>query len=262
MKETLLRTLMSILFLPILIFTLISSDYDSLYFTILVALIGIGAMLEMYFIFRKKNIRLNLIILLPALLLTFFIYYKKLDYFYMMGIVVFVLILSYSMQVFKADFDIVLPKTALSLFALVYAGLMLGALIKIKQISNLHFIVLLSTTWFCDIGAYFVGRGLGKHKAGLAASPNKSIEGFIGGVIISLAAGYVACYFTKLPFYWWLFVISLGTIVGDLLESVIKRYAGVKDSSRIIPGHGGILDVFDSLIFNAPIYFILLQLFG
>lgn len=126
----------------------------------------------------------------------------------------------------------------------------------------------LVVTWASDIGAYFVGRTIGGRKLIPAVSPGKTVSGAIGGLVSSmlvawLYARYVLVPVAQIGFTPWgalLFgaLISMAAQVGDLFESLIKREGGVKDSSRIIPGHGGILDRFDSLIFVLPVAYLLL----
>jgi phosphatidate cytidylyltransferase len=111
--------------------------------------------------------------------------------------------------------------------------------------------------WVGDTCAMGFGKWLGRHKLAPAVSPNKTIEGFIGGVIGSLAIGVLMAFwkFKLLPIHHVL-LISIGCSIfgqlGDLVESMWKRSLGIKDSSSIIPGHGGVLDRFDSLLFAAP----------
>jgi phosphatidate cytidylyltransferase len=126
----------------------------------------------------------------------------------------------------------------------------------------------LIVTWASDIGAYFVGRTIGGRKLIPSVSPGKTVSGAVGGLVASmlvalLYARAVLVPVASLGFTPWgalLFggLISVAAQVGDLFESLIKREGGVKDSSRIIPGHGGILDRFDSLIFVLPVAYLLL----
>ena len=123
-------------------------------------------------------------------------------------------------------------------------------------------------TWASDIGAYFVGRSIGGRKLIPAVSPGKTVAGAVGGLLASMVvawlyARYVLVPVASLGFTPWGaigfgLIISVAAQVGDLFESLLKREGGVKDSSRIIPGHGGILDRFDSLIFVLPVAYLLL----
>jgi phosphatidate cytidylyltransferase len=126
----------------------------------------------------------------------------------------------------------------------------------------------LVVTWASDIGAYFVGRAVGGRKLIPSVSPAKTVSGALGGLVFSMIVAWAYARWVLVPvaqlgFTPWgalLFgaLISVAAQVGDLFESLIKRESGVKDSSRIIPGHGGILDRFDSLIFVLPVAYLLL----
>lgn len=118
--------------------------------------------------------------------------------------------------------------------------------------------------WGNDVFAYLVGVSIGKHRMCERLSPKKSWEGFVGGVIGSLAMGALGAWTLNDSYALWLglaFVVSISSVLGDLVESMFKRDAGVKDSGKIMPGHGGMLDRFDALIASAPFAFIYLLLF-
>ncbi len=118
--------------------------------------------------------------------------------------------------------------------------------------------------WTNDTFAFLVGKNFGKHKLLKRISPNKTIEGFIGGMVFTFIASFIlSSQFTSLSIIQWTVIagiVSIFGVLGDLIESMFKRQAGVKDSSNFIPGHGGFLDRFDSVIFAAPFIFIYLQL--
>ena len=119
---------------------------------------------------------------------------------------------------------------------------------------------LLSLVWVADIGAYFSGRRFGRHKLAPAISPGKTREGVIGGLMANLLWMLLIYQFSLgwglalLPFLIIGLATSLISVVGDLFESVLKREAGVKDSGKLLPGHGGVLDRVDSVIAAAPIF--------
>lgn len=126
-------------------------------------------------------------------------------------------------------------------------------------------------TWASDIGAYFVGRAVGRRKLIPSVSPGKTVEGALGGVVATVLATWAYVAFVLVPFAHLALrpaalvafgvAISVFAQLGDLAESLLKREAGVKDSSRLIPGHGGVLDRLDSLFFVLPVaYFMLDQL--
>jgi phosphatidate cytidylyltransferase len=125
---------------------------------------------------------------------------------------------------------------------------------------------LLAVLWIGDTAAMWIGSTIGRHKLAPAISPNKTVEGFIGGLLGALATGVLMIFwkFAGVPWYHTL-LIALGCSffgqIGDLVESVWKRSLGIKDSSPIIPGHGGVLDRFDSLLFAAPYMYLYFRLF-
>ncbi len=119
-------------------------------------------------------------------------------------------------------------------------------------------------TWTNDSFAYLVGKNFGKHKLLERISPKKTIEGFIGGFVFSLLAGYLIAVFSHtLSLTIWLIIsiiMSIFGTLGDLIQSKFKRQAGVKDSGTIMPGHGGIYDRLDSVIFASPFLYAFLQI--
>jgi phosphatidate cytidylyltransferase len=127
----------------------------------------------------------------------------------------------------------------------------------------------ITLTWATDTGAYAFGRMFGRHKLIPSVSPAKTVEGAVGGVVLAVVAAWLYALFLLKPFanlsmlplglIAFAIVISVVAQVGDLAESLFKRDAGVKDSSRILPGHGGILDRFDSLLFVLPVSYMLLS---
>jgi phosphatidate cytidylyltransferase len=129
----------------------------------------------------------------------------------------------------------------------------------------------IALTWATDTGAYFFGRTFGKHKLIPSVSPAKTIEGAVGGVVVAVLFAWAYVMFalkplaqlSMLPVGLTVFAILISVVAqtGDLAESLFKRDAGVKDSSRLLPGHGGILDRFDSLLFVLPVAYVLLGYF-
>lgn len=165
-----------------------------------------------------------------------------------------------------------LETMAITLFGLLYVA-WLGNFITRIHFATPHgryFVMLLVVaTKFTDIGAYLIGSTLGHHKMIPRISPNKTWEGTVGGILFAVAGSWgcwrwipaLATEGFTLPH-----AIALGlllgaaAIIGDLAESLIKREAGVKDSSHILPGHGGALDLVDSLLFTAPLLYVYLRL--
>ncbi len=119
--------------------------------------------------------------------------------------------------------------------------------------------ILFICTWSSDTFAYFVGTAIGSHKLASSISPNKTVEGFIGSMLGTTAmAILVGNMFFNFPFVEMAilgFILSIVATLGDLVESVMKRFAGIKDSGMLLPGHGGMLDRFDSIFYTAPIFY-------
>ena len=119
--------------------------------------------------------------------------------------------------------------------------------------------------WANDVFAYLVGMTFGRHRLCERLSPKKSWEGFFGGLAGAVATGLAAAYALDANYWVWgglARVASLSGVAGDLVESMFKREAGVKDSGQVIPGHGGVLDRFDALLLSAPYVFLYLLLVG
>ena len=158
----------------------------------------------------------------------------------------------------------VLADASATLFAPIYIGLPLGALAWVRAASGREAVMLLlAVIVISDSAQYYTGRAFGRRPLSPTISPKKTTEGAIGGVVFGtlamIAGGH---YVFGSP--WWLLAlvgaaISLLGIVGDLFESLLKRSAGVKDSSNLIPGHGGVLDRIDSWLFAAPVYYVFVR---
>jgi phosphatidate cytidylyltransferase len=177
---------------------------------------------------------------------------------------VFVLLAALSMTTWRGDRD-ALARAAASVFPSLYIGLPIGALIALRARRGPEVLFLLMLTIIVsDTAQYYTGRLLGRRKLAPVISPKKTIEGAMGGFVFGALALAIAG-------TWWLptmpmamrallgvAIVMLG-IAGDLFESMLKRSAGLKDSSALIPGHGGILDRIDALLFAAPIYYVVLK---
>ncbi len=164
-----------------------------------------------------------------------------------------------------APFDKMIGATGATILGVLYIPLLGSHLVSLRtgftQTLSMHllsffFLVLMGG----DAGAYYVGRALGKRKLAPSISPGKTREGAVGGIVAALAMATLAhfWFFRELPLKYMLPLAAVMTVVGifgDLAESALKRGAGAKDAANILPGHGGILDRLDSLLFNAPLIY-------
>ena len=154
-------------------------------------------------------------------------------------------------------------------FGLIYIGLLGAHIVLLRYLpEGGAWLIIVSTITACsDSGAYFIGRAIGKHKLCPHISPNKTIEGALGGIVAGIL-GAILFAFLLLPDIYWLFLvfssllIAVVGIAGDLTESIVKRGTGTKDSGKCLAGHGGILDRVDSLLFAGPVLYYLIIFLG
>ena len=147
---------------------------------------------------------------------------------------------------------------AFSTMATLYIGMGFFYFIETREAGLLYIIYSLFIIWATDSGAYFIGRAMGKNKLWPEISPNKTVEGFIGGIFCAVIVAVLFVYFTDInagliQLMIITVLLSIFGQIGDLVESALKRHYEVKDSGHILPGHGGILDRFDSLLFVLPL---------
>ena len=150
-------------------------------------------------------------------------------------------------------------------FGIIYVAVMLSFVYLTRNLHDGQFIVWLIflSSWGCDTCAYCVGMLIGKHKMAPVLSPKKSIEGAVGGVVGAAGLAVIYAAATHGPMLEYAIICAIGALismVGDLAASAIKRNRGIKDYGKLIPGHGGILDRFDSVIFTAPAIYYLARL--
>jgi phosphatidate cytidylyltransferase len=176
----------------------------------------------------------------------------------------FVAIGALTLTTWRGERDAV-GRASAAVFPMLYLGLPIGAMVAIRALHGREALFLMMlTVMVSDTAQYYSGRAFGRRPLAPAISPKKTIEGAIGGFVVGTA------FFAALGAWWLpaipaalrvglgLALVALG-IAGDLFESMLKRSAGVKDSSSLIPGHGGVLDRIDALLFAAPVYYIVLK---
>jgi phosphatidate cytidylyltransferase len=176
----------------------------------------------------------------------------------------FVMLAAVTLTTWRGDRD-ALGRAAAAVFPMLYLGLPVGAMSAVRSLHGREALFLLMlTVMVSDTAQYYSGRAFGKRLLAPVISPKKTIEGAVGGfvfgAVIMVVAG--AWWLPRLPIAFrallGVALVALG-IAGDLFESMLKRSAGVKDSSTMIPGHGGVLDRIDALLFAAPVYYIVLR---
>lgn len=270
------RILTALVALPILIATIILPSYfpqipELKYIFVTIGVLAIGAgLFEFYSLTKKLELKADASIgyLGAAVLTVAFIFDapSKAPDLLLLSIALFIIVTLISQTFrFQTDFSKMLTGVGATILGVFYVVFLGGFLIAIR----VGFDVLLSTHLLCfffliimgaDTGAYFAGRSLGKHKLAPKISPGKTVEGLIGGIVASLAFAVLAHYwfFPELSLKFSLplaGVMAVASVLGDLAESAMKRGSDTKDAANILPGHGGLLDRLDSLLFNAPILY-------
>ena len=270
-----LRILTCVVGIPIVVGGIfLFQDYNFIFFSILAIVFSLLGSLEMSrMLFKGKTIPLAFIApTLPLLQYIQGIYQwpeEIMDLLFML-----LLLTAFSLEIVagaKDDFKESLARAAKSCLLVIYPSYFITFILRILAMNNVTaysiatFLVLVFSN---DIFAYVFGRLFGKNNKGiLKASPKKSVAGFVGGLLscIGMSIAMFALFSWELPAFGIVGQVILGAAmsisanIGDLIESVFKRSAGVKDSGNIIPGRGGVLDSMDSLISSAPIFFIILS---
>lgn len=287
-NELVKRVLVALVGVPIGIYIILNGG---ILFTIFISIISTLGLNEFYKMVENKGFRpYKYLFLFFNIIMTFSVGYLLINQqfvgslVFFIGSTLFVFIFSFLYQLWDLS-NTPIENNMFSLGGFLYVGIMFLCLIFIREFglireymhgllplqikmssinSNIWgklLLIHISSIWICDSMAYFVGKSFGKHKLFERHSPKKSIEGAIGGFVSSIIYFIMMLYF-YIPEINYLFGIGFGIIVGifgqlgDLVESHFKRYCGVKDSSNLIPGHGGILDRFDSIIFTSPLLLI------
>jgi len=271
MSNRITRIMVALLAIP---FLLGLSYWGEIPFLIFILAIGLAAFYEFSTMVKNKNVFVSYLIgyfSVALIILNAYFHLFSLDIFFLSMIPLLLLF-----ELFRNKGSAI-NNVSTTLLGVFYTGFFTSTIIGIREFyvnvplsysnGGLIIITILITLWMTDSAAYFVGSSIGKHKLFPRVSPNKSWEGAIAGFVFALIT-LVVLKILLLDFLNWVDIIAFGVIigifgqVGDLIESLIKRDAGVKDSSNIIPGHGGIFDRFDSLLFSAPIIYLYLLLFA
>ncbi|MDP9193670.1 MAG: phosphatidate cytidylyltransferase [Acidobacteriota bacterium] len=231
-------------------------------FNATVALVAVLAMYEFLALGKAKGYDVPTVLCIVIMLIIMAAFILE-DLSVELGMFAALLIIPASYVVTKKSLENSLPSSAIAVLATTYVGMLSGSLIRLHndfpEGYKLVFFLLL-VVWLGDTGAYYVGKQFGKHKLSPRISPKKTIEGLVGGVSASVIAAIVIhfTFFPKFPLLHAVIagvLLSIAGVIGDLAESMWKRSAAVKDSGKLIPGHGGFLDRLDSILFTAPILY-------
>ncbi|HET9787269.1 MAG TPA: phosphatidate cytidylyltransferase [Pyrinomonadaceae bacterium] len=267
------RILTAVVVLPFLIASILISWLQPL-FVLLAAAAMVAGLFEFYVLAKRRDLKPNAAIgfLCAAALFTIFFFNDSgtRSDLSMMQLIPAVLIMFTVASLVAgtlrgAPFDKIIASTGATILGVLYVVLLGGHLVAVrtgfsqplaKDLLSFFFLVLMGA----DIGAFYVGRAIGKHKLAPAISPGKTWEGLAGGFLAALLMATLAhfWFFRELPLKLALPLAAVMTtlgILGDLTESALKRSVGAKDAASILPGHGGLLDRLDSLLFNAPLIY-------
>jgi phosphatidate cytidylyltransferase len=272
------RIITAVIALPFLIASILVSWLQPLFIVLAGAAMILG-LYEFYLLARRNDVRpdVGAGYLGGAALFTIFCFAtpdprNRLD---AQTIILIFLILTIGTMVaatFRgAPFEKMIASSGATILGVLYVVLLGSHLVAVRtgfeqrlssHLLSFFFLVLMGA----DTGAYYVGRAIGKHKLAPKISPGKTWEGVAGGIVAGLALALIAhfWFFGELPLKWALplaVVMTVLGILGDLTESALKRSAGAKDAAKILPGHGGVLDRLDSLLFNAPLIYYFARLY-
>jgi phosphatidate cytidylyltransferase len=269
------RIAVAVVFAPLIIYL---GWVGGVGYLLLIEVIIVLGLFEFYRLARHKQVRPNYFVgVLTGAAIAPLVYFSLGKDIWLLCIAACVLLVM--MELFRRPQPASGPLTnvAGTLMGLIYVAGLLSFLLMLRELPRLTggeyahagtwVAMLFLTTWICDTAAYFVGMYFGKHKLFERVSPKKTIEGALGGLVFAVLAA-VACYHLFVKGLQLRDAVIIGLLIGtvgqisDLVESLFKRDAGVKDSSGLIPGHGGMLDRFDSEMLVAPLVYLYLLVVG
>ena len=255
------RLLVALFFMPAILIIFYTGGIALISFLALVVFIQTYELREIFLI---KEIKIPLITIpLSVLVFAVVIFYSFPE---ILAALLLIFILVMGKDLISGRSQGTLNRITATIFSIIYTSFFLAAVYKIRLLDSGAFLILslISLIWITDSAAFFVGRAFGKHCGIFKASPNKSLEGYFAGILAALIGAFAASWvfdFTAIQAI--LLAVSVGIFgqFGDLFESMLKRDVGIKDSSSILPGHGGVLDRLDSLQMAAPVFYLLLFFF-
>ena len=264
-KNLALRVLVAIFGIPLILSTIYIGKIP---FLILVLVITTVSQYEMYKMTGLKGAApMKAIGIIAGVLITLAFYFYGVESLWV--VLIAALIISLLIELFRNEKNATL-NVATTMWGILYPTTMFSFLILVRQLplkydlpyrsGGLWIIVLIITIWICDTAAYFIGSMMGRHKLFERVSPKKTLEGGVAGFVFSLITVYVFYRIYPDLFSLWTYMaigvmVGIFSQIGDLVESIFKRDVEVKDSSAILPGHGGFMDRFDAPTFLAPMFY-------
>lgn len=266
------RVLASILFIPCFI---IIARRGGFYYLALVDIMIFIGLLEFYRMMEAKGLRpYKAIGILSGLALSWYVFFQQGIYANFFLSVIFIGVMT--LELARKEKGLAVYHISATIFGVFYVAWLGSHLILLRELPHLKgldystgasfvFVVFI-LTWSYDTGAYLLGSFIGKHRVFPRISPGKTVEGMLGGFTLSvigilIARSTIAEYLSIMQSLSLALISSVLGQLGDLVESMIKRDVKIKDSSRAIPGHGGVLDRFDSLLFTSPMIYYLFKYF-
>ncbi len=263
MKELFTRTISGLVYISVLLISIFVSKYT---FVGIFLIFGIICIYEFQKIINLKNYGLYFIFVVPLLIFNFIEINPYFIFLILLITIITQLLLIRDLLTIRIIPMNEKKKYLTNIFYIITSIIFLTLIPSYSgEYQPIIVAAPLLMIWTNDTFAYLVGKNFGKHKLLERISPKKTVEGFIGGFIFTLIAGYIISITTDtLSTPHWLFIsfiMSIFGTLGDLIQSKFKRQAGVKDSGTIMPGHGGVYDRLDSIIFASPFFFAFLQIY-
>lgn len=280
MKNLHKRLLTALFGIPLILFVLYTGGIP--FFIFIAAIISLGLFEFFRLVNLKQHKSVKLFIIASCLMIAYAAFSNIL---LLMTLFSFAIMLFMLVLILKSDFTGLMTALGLFTFPVIYFGWFLSHSLLLRNIGSMEsvarhsyqiqelgdpgffFIVLvISCAFMNDTGAYGVGKWIGKNKLAPSISPGKTLEGTAGGIFASVITAFIVNLIFSLPLniVWTLtfgITVAAAAVLGDLFESAIKRGTGVKDSGGLLPGHGGIMDRFDSLFFVFPVSYYLVLLY-
>ncbi len=262
------RILSAIIFFIIIATFIFGGSIPFFGFVCVLSILGIR---EYVNLLPEDFIKNKWVLIFLSLVMISYIYLVNNDYLNLpLGlIVIFIFLFLFIYHIAVNSYHNIIYNLGVNLLGLLYIAGGMSIFILLRDLSIPNFFetaplwLALIATWATDIGAFFTGKYYGKKQLALKISPNKTIEGAIGGILFNLiAVSIFVIYLNSFSFYWIIYGVlsAIVAIIGDLFESSIKRDMEVKDTGDLMPGHGGVLDRFDSIIFSGAFTYYFLTL--